>query len=367
MAGSTVWAQEVNSSVTTAGSSSGEDVNVVEEEDDFIPAISLDSRFSYNRVSSGSAGFGGDGFYLNIDGKISKHFTYSLSQRLFAAHGEDDSVFDNTDWVTLTYGIGGFSFTAGKDILIVGSYEYDAYDIDSYFDMNSMFYNSFAFSQWSAKAMWTNKSETTSFAFQITNSPFVYVPREENMYSYNLGWYGAWDCYESIWTLNLLEYAPKQFVKMVALGNTFYMGDFSLVIDYIMRGTEVKNLFNDITLNVMPSYNIGESLRLFGKFGWERISEPLDYDFWGEYLDTDEMILANEETSSVMPAYLIAGEDYIYYGAGVEYFPLKENKDVRLHAVWTSNNYTKHHAINVGLTWKFDLVKAAKHIASKVK
>ena len=367
MAGSTVWAQEVNSSASTYGSSFGEDVTVAEEEIDFIPAISLDSRFSYNRVSGDSAGFGGDGFYLNIDGKISKHFSYSLSQRLFSAHGEDDSIFDNTDWLTLTYDIGGFSFTGGKDILMVGSYEYDAYDIDSYFDMNSMFYNSFACYQWGAKAMWTNKSETTSFAFQITNSPFAYAPREENMYSYNLGWYGTWDNYESIWTVNLMEYIPGYFVKMAALGNAFYVGDFTFGVDYIMRGAKVKDMFNDITLNVMPSYNIGESLRLFGKFGWEQTKEPVDYDFWGEYLDTEEMEEINEESGSVMPAFLIPGEDYIYYGAGIEYFPLKENKSVRLHAVWSSNNYTKRHVFNVGLTWKFDVVKAVKHIAKKVK
>ena len=367
MAGSTVWAQEVNSSASTYGSSSGEDVTVVEEENDFIPAISLDSRFSYNRVSGGSAGFGGDGFYLNIDGKISKHFSYSLSQRLFSAHGEDDSIFDNTDWLTLTYDIGGFSFTGGKDNLMVGSFEYDAYDIDSYFDINSMFYNSFACYQWGAKAMWTNKSETTSFAFQITNSPFAYAPREENMYSYNLGWYGSWDSYESIWTVNLLEYAPGNFVKMAALGNAFYVGDFTLGVDYIMRGAKIKDMFNDITLNVMPSYNIGESLRLFGKFGWEQTKEPIDYDFWGEYLDTEEMEEINEESGDVLPAFLIPGQDYIYYGAGIEYFPLKENKSVRLHAVWSSNNYTKRHVFNVGLTWKFDVVKAVKNIAHKVK
>ena len=367
MAGSTVWAQEVNSSASTYGSSFGEDVTVAEEEIDFIPAISLDSRFSYNRVSGGSAGFGGDGFYLNIDGKISKHFSYSLSQRLFSAHGEDDSIFDNTDWLTLTYDIGGFSFTGGKDNLMVGSFEYDAYDIDSYFDMNSMFYNSFACYQWGAKAMWTNKSETTSFAFQITNSPFAYAPREENMYSYNLGWYGSWDSYESIWTVNLLEYAPGNFVKMAALGNAFYVGDFTLGVDYIMRGAKIKDMFNDITLNVMPSYNIGESLRLFGKFGWEQTKEPIDYDFWGEYLDTEEMEEINEESGDVLPAFLIPGQDYIYYGAGIEYFPLKENKSVRLHAVWSSNNYTKRHVFNVGLTWKFDVVKAVKNIAHKVK
>ena len=367
MAGSTAWAQEVDSSASPYGASSGEDVTVVEE-DDFIPSISLDSRFGYDRVvSGGPAGFGGDGIYLNSDGKISKHFTYSLAQRFFAPHGEDVSVFDNTDWLTLTYDVAGFSFTGGKDILMVGSYEYDAYDIDSYFDMNSMFYNSFACYQWGAKAMWTNPSETTSFAFQVTNSPFVYTPKEENMYSYNFGWYGAWEWYESIWTANLMEYEPGSFVKMLALGNMFYIGDFSLGVDFLMRGDKVKQMFNDTTLNIMPSYNIGEAVRLFGKFGWEQTAEPLSYDFWGEYLDYDDMIAANAESEYLMPAYLIAGEDYLYYGAGVEYFPLKENKSVRLHAVWSSNNYTHRHAINIGLTWKFDIVNAIKTIARKAK
>jgi hypothetical protein len=91
----------------------------------------------------------------------------------------------------------------------------------------------------------------------------------------------------------------------------------------------------------------------------------LPYDFWGEYLSTEDMIIANEDNLATMPAFIIPGEDYIFYGAGLEYFPLKENKSVRLHAAWMSNNYTKRNAVNVGLTWKFDLVKAFKHITSK--
>ncbi|MBQ2018256.1 MAG: hypothetical protein II209_02250, partial [Alistipes sp.] len=220
MAGSALRAQEVYSSAPLQTSASCENATL-EDGEDWIPEISLDSRFSYDRVIGGDlAGFGGDGFYLNIDGKISKHFSYSLCQKLFSQHGEDDSVFDNTDWLTLSYDIGQFTFTAGKDVLMVGSFEYDAYDIDSYFDMNSMFYNSFSCYQWGAKAMWTNRNETTSLAFQITNSPFSYAPKEENIYSYNLGWYGYWDSYESIWTCNFMEYAPGQFAKMIALGNT---------------------------------------------------------------------------------------------------------------------------------------------------
>jgi hypothetical protein len=165
----------------------------------------------------------------------------------------------------------------------------------------------------------------------------------------------------------MLEYAPGSFVKMLALGNMFYIGDFSLMVDYIMRGDKVKNMFDDVTLNIMPSVNLGESVRLFAKFGWERMGAELPYDIWGEYLSVEDQIAASEENTAVLPAYIVPGEDYIFYGAGVEYFPLKENKSIRLHAAWTSNNYTKRHALNIGLTWKFDLVNAVEHITRRVK
>lgn len=368
IAGSAI-AQEVNSSAQMQMSSSGEDVSA-NEVVDYTPQISLDARFGYNGVvSGGAAGFGGDGLYLNVDGKISKNFSYSLCQKFFAANGDDDSVFDNTDWLTLSYDVGGFTFTAGKDVVMVGSYEYDAYDIDSYFDMNSMFYNSFSCYQWGIKAMWTNRSETTSIAFQVTNSPFAYAPKEDNMYAYNLGWYGAFDWYESIWTANMFEFEKGKFVKTLALGNMFYVGNLSLGLDYIMRGANLKNLSDDsdITINFMPSYEFGDTFRLFGKFGWEYCGEEQPYDFWGEYLTTEDMIAANDENLATVPAFLIPGEDYLYYGAGLEYFPLKENKSIRLHAAWMSNNYTNRHGVNIGLTWKFDVVNAFKHIVRNTR
>lgn len=361
-------AQEVNSSVPMQTPAFGEDEKS-QQSVDYTPQISLDSRFGYDRiVSNGTAGFGGDGLYLNVDGKISKNFSYSLCQRFFSANGEDSSVFDNTDWLTLTYDVGQFSFTAGKDVVAVGSCEYDAYDIDSYFDMNSMFYNSFCCYQWGVKAMWTAPSETSSVAFQVTNSPFSFAPKQENIYAYNLAWYGEWDYYSSIWSANMFEYAPGKFVKCLAVGNMFYFGDLSIGIDCIMRGAKFKSVGDDeITINFMPSYEIGDRFRLFGKIGWERSGDDLPYDFWGEYLTSEDMILANEENQATLPMFIIPGKDYWFYGAGLEYFPLKENKSVRLHAVWTSNNYTNRHSINIGLTWKFDLVNAFKYVASKIK
>ena len=364
MAGSVVSAQEVDSSATQQMSSWGDakKTDVV----DYVPEISLDARFGYNRnVSERTGGFGGDGLYLNIDGKISKNFTYSLCQRLFSSHGEDSSVFEATDWLNLTYEVGSFSFTAGKDVVAVGSYEYDAYDIDSYFDMNSMFYNSFSCYQWGVKAMWS-PTDSSSLAFQVTTSPFAYSPLEDNIYAYNLAWYGEWENYTSIWSANMFEYEPGKFVKALALGNMFYAGDFSLGLDVIMRGAKIKNIADDITINLMPSYEVTDCIRLFGKVGFERVSEQ-PYDFWGEYISVDEMKTLNEASSEILPTFVIPNENYWFYGAGLEYFPLKEDKSIRLHAMWASNNYTKRHVFNIGLTWKFDVVNAIKHIARKAK
>ena len=363
MAGSALWAQEVGSSVPLQTSASQEDATL-EDGEDWIPSISLDSRFSYDRVVSGkTAGFGGDGLYLNIDGKISKNFSYSLCHNLFSQRGEDDSVFDNTNWLTLSYDLGNFSFSAGKDALVIGSFEYDAYDIDSYYDMNSLFYNSFSSYQWGVKAMWTNPNESYSIALQVANSPFVYAPKMENLYSYNIGWYESWDWYESIWSINFMEYAPGKYAKMIALGNMFYIGDLSLGLDCVTHGAKFSTVGEDnFTINFMPSYNFSDKVRLFGKVGWECCSNELPYDFWGEYLTVDEMLEANDENIATLPAFLIPNKDYWFYGAGVEYFPIDS---VRLHATWASNNYTSRHTINIGLTWKFDVVKALRNVCCK--
>ena len=358
-AGSATYAQEVDSTVAMQTLTSEEDVTN-EGNKDWVPSISLDARFGYERTVSGhSAGFGGDGLFLNVEGKISKHFSYSLCHRLFESNGEDSSVFDATDILTLAYNVGGFSFSAGKDYILLGNWEYDAYDLDAYFDMNTMFYNSFEGRHWGLTASWTNQNENTTLLLQASNSPFVESPKESNLYAYAFGWQGAWDWYESYWTVNLWEYAPGNFVKNIALGNCFYIGDFSLTADLMMRGTKLKNITDEMSVTAMPAYEFGDHFRLFGKFGWEKLSLNL----FGDEPWEEDIIF--DESEAVMPDFLLSGDDYLFYGAGLEYFPLKENKNIRLHAVWSSNNYTKRHAINVGLTWKFDVVNAISRIATK--
>jgi hypothetical protein len=142
------------------------------------------------------------------------------------------------------------------------------------------------------------------------------------------------DDYESYWTVNLWQTAPGRYVKSVNLRNRLSFDDFTVDLEYMTRGTDMKKLFTkDFTVMAAPSYEIEDRLRIFGKFGWERTEDEPEYE------------LAYEEC---------LGSDYLFYGAGLEFFPLKDNQDIRLHATWSGNNFGGNR-FDIGLTWKMNL------------
>lgn len=313
-----------------------EEIITTGQTSDYIPDISLDTRFGYDYNFSGKAGsFLGDGLYLDINGYISPNFSYSFNHRLASSYYDNDlSGFDATNWLTLTYEIGEFSFTAGKDGLMVGSFEYDAYDLDSYYSMNSGFYNTLDCWQWGVSAAWV-PDEDHSLAFQIANSPLA--AGRPNLYAYNIAWRDKDDFYETYWSVNFWEYSKGNFVKAINLGNRITFGPFSMDLDLMSRGENWDDL--DFTILTSPSVTIGDWGRAFAKFGLEKTEEDLVYE-------------------------LSYGGEYVFYGAGFEYFPLKENHDVRLHAAWSSNNHNMH-LLNIGLTWKFGITKTVKNLLSR--
>ena len=53
---------------------------------------------------------------------------------------------------------------------------------------------------------------------------------------------------------------------------------------------------------------------------------------------------------------LPAGHDFLYGGAGVEFFPLGNDK-LRLHAVYFRDNHDHRNNFDVGITWRFNIYK----------
>ena len=308
---------------------------------DYIPEISLDTRFGYSHdFAEGAGRFGGNGLLLNIDGKISPNFSYSLNHCLATYEGGDALGFGNTNWLTLTYENDYFYITAGKEDIKVGSFEYDTYDLDSYGEMNSLFWNNISPWQWGLSAGWY-PADGQTLILQCTNSPFS-TYEQFNLFAYALAWRGEWDHYESYWSTNLWQYETGGYLKSLNLGNRFYAGDFRFDLEYSTRTRGWRDAFkSDFTLMFSPSYEWDWG-RAFAKVGLDKVTE----DYLGH-----EFIGSN-----------------VFYGAGAEFFPLKDNKDIRLHAIWASNTHlTESHYINVGLTWKLDLTRAGKKLFNKIK
>ena len=69
-----------------------------------------------------NSGFKGKFINIRMDGDLGHGVTYSYRQRLNKAHS-DQSYFDATDWLKLTYTTGNWSLSAGKQVVGIGGYE----------------------------------------------------------------------------------------------------------------------------------------------------------------------------------------------------------------------------------------------------
>ena len=336
--GSAVRAQEVDSIAQLQKSSWGD--AKTEEAVEYIPEVYVHARMGYEHDFSEQVGrFDGNGLYLGIDGKISPNFSYSLYHCIASSYDAGLSGFDNTSWLTVSYEHDWFSITAGKDGVLLGNFEYDADDIDSYYFMNSSFWNVFDCWQWGLSASFY-PADDHELTIQACNSPLSFG--EPNLFAYALGWRGEWDWYESYWTANMWQYDEGSYMKLLNFGNRFTFDDFSFDLEYMTRASDIRDIFTrDFTLSIAPSYEFSDWGRITGRFGWEKCGEDelMEYGYDGSYM---------------------------FYGLAAEFFPVPDYEDLRLHASW-GHGCNRSHILNIGVTWKFSLTQTVKDIVSKCR
>lgn len=274
--------------------------------------LKAEVRFDYQREyldgSSVKSNSGFKGKYLNVilNGTINEHFSYSYRQRLNKAHA-DQSFFDATDWIHLTYRLNdNWSFNAGKQVVGIGGYEYDRAPIDLYFC--SEYWNNIACYQFGVSTTYKTNAGNDSFMAQFCESPFNF--KNEDLYAYNLMWYGSHGWYNSIWSLNAQEYSSGKFIYYIALGNEFKLGDAKLQLDFMNRATDGHAFFfKDFSLMGELSYLINNKINVFGK---------ITYDVNNTSKEGDYCVFPGTELTRI--------------GAGVEYYPLKNgNRNLRFH------------------------------------
>ena len=284
--------------------------------------------------------FLGKNLNVMFNGNISDKFSFKVRQRLNRPINDEVGYFHATDIANLTYSINDkFSITAGKLIVALGGYEYDLAPIDLYF-LSKFTNNITSCYEFGVALNYATKKDL--FGFQVINSPFA-VNRNgnEGIYAYNLSWYGNYGWFNSIYSFNLMEYRKGKFVNYISLGNLFKFNEFEFEFDFQNRTTADNIEFlTDFSLIGNLKYQFNNQWKFFVKGGYDQNKSDIDSD-----------VLSNK-------AYIVLPDtEYVFAGLGAEFFPLKDKKDIRVHAYGALTSEKSNKLLfNLGLTWRIKAI-----------
>ncbi len=323
--------------------------------------LGFETRMGYHREEidgeklDGNSGAKGDYLNLKLNGTIGSKFSYSWRQR-FNKKINDSHFFDATDWVYLTYQADpNWSISAGKQVVLIGGYEYDAAPIDIF--MASEYWNNIPCYQFGASVTYASRQGSDKLTAQVCESPFRNEVHND-LLSYNLYWAGQHGIWSTLWSANLIGYAPGKYISYLSLGNLFQVGDLSLQLDFMNRATSHQTyLFRDCSIVGRLGWMCTPQVELYAKASYDvnRTDHASGHSV-SEWM-ADQCVLPGTELTSL--------------GGGVQVYPLKSAKNtVRLHACASYTTGTngnpqgaltdKFLYLNVGLTWKCHLLSWGK-------
>ena len=324
------------------------------------PTLIISPRFEVNPYfQTGSEGirgvdFGNSSLYTLFEGSIGENFSYSMSNHwlstdpasLYQNAFRSDDV-DFIDWLTLSYSVGNFTFTVGKDMLAVGGYELDPMDVAQHPLLCSTFWHNCAIYQWGGRVEYKKADEASSVAFQFAPSPFGCRPFKSKLCTTSLVWYGENGCFAPIWSVNLIEYDRGQFVKLASLGNGFFFDNLAIEADFMYKHLNYEGQNHEFSAVGKVGYTLKDKVEIFVKGGYEYRSgmDIFGYEDEFGFIPTDS-----------------SARGYAFYGGGVNYYPLRKSQDLRLHALIAANNHAKSVALSIGATYHFNLTQTiCKH------
>lgn len=244
--------------------------------EDHLISVEAEARLDWNQVShAGNTDHNNSGFFgkyiaLKAHGKITDGLTYTWRQR-FSRTPKDASFWDQTDILELNYKIGKFDVGAGKQVVMIGGYEYDRAPIDLM--CPNIFVTNVACYQFGVSAGYPI-SPNDYLSFQISQSPYAHSEYRD-MYAFNLQWRSQRDLtdrltYETIWSLNEIEYTRGEYCNFVALGNKLILDDnYSLIVDLMTRTYPHNKLFKNNTFMCEVSWDVNPAWKLSGKISYD--------------------------------------------------------------------------------------------------
>jgi len=294
-----------------------------------VPRLDADPWYSFPD-KKWAIDFGSTSLYTVFDGNIGEYFSFSFSNHWFAfCNSFDDTkdLYRNTwradvanwvDWANVSLHLGNFALTLGKDYIHLGTFENDTYDFDSHWQINSMLWNCYQVYQWGGSLNWTSNDESTTLMLQVTSDQTMRKPfgsKSLKDYAYNLfGSYemdgvkvmGAFGHYSIGWM--------GSFGAQVELSDAITLtGDGYIAQDYFGASAKLDAA-------------LGEKVDLFVKGGFDICNCD-----WVGY------------------------NNFIYAGLGANWYPLRNSKDLRVHALCAYDGNEKALDFSVGVTYALNL------------
>ncbi len=316
------------------------------------PEMSVIARFDYPVLPY---------VYTLLEGDLGEHFSYSVCNHWL--NDDPASLYQNTwhsdsldwcDWANVTASFGNWSFTLGKDCMAIGTFEEDAYDFDSYWELSSTFWNNFVAYQWGGKVAYTTPSENTTFALQLSSSPFDIKPFETGLKAVNLKWTGEYGIYSPIWSVNTVQFGKggSENLNLFMFGNQLAISEsVSFAFDWIYRiggasrtapgasADSEKYCDNEgHTLTFAVNADICDHLSIMAKYGFEN-------------------------AKGIKDDLLEIPDKYEFGGLCLQYYPLRNSQDLRIHALAAANRFDRpemmgndwEFTFSAGITYNFSL------------
>lgn len=322
------------------------------ETEDHIVSLDLEARLDWqmdlhkSKLDRSQTGFIGKYIALKAHGELTEGLTYTWRQR-FSRTPKDHTFWDQTDILDLNYKFGRFDIGAGKQVVLIGGYEYDRAPINLM--CPNLFVANVACYQFGVSGGY-QITENDHLAFQISQSLFA-TPQDRNLYAYNLMWRGGHNLsdrlrLENIWSVNEVEFLKGKFCNYVALGNKLVVDDkFTVLVDLMTRTYPDNNPFKNNTF--------------MGEFAWDinprwKVTAKLSYDCNRGVNMTDKTEIAR-------------GSQLVIGGVVGEWYPIRKGKHLlKVHAALFGSygsNYNPSDLMqkdtmygSVGVTWHMNLL-----------
>ena len=338
-----------------------------------IPKFEVNPSFAVGKGASNGFCFGNTSLSTLFEGDFGgSNFSYSMEGHWMRDHwlgaNEPGALYTNAfcsqessfiDWAYLTYTLGSLDFSAGQVPVPIGTFENYEYDFDSHSVLNSTVWNNLSVYQWGVQLGWTSPGESTYLAAHFSSSPFGEHPfsgtaTNPALYSYSLYLIGEYGNLGLLGSVNVVEYDRGSFVNNVALGLKYPIGDsFVLEADYSTRAYGGDNIFNsEGTVLGSLGWSPSDKFSLVLKGGYEFCNAEEDVIGWNPLLDEEDPM------DYFVPASLaLMGKGYCFGGLMASWYPLEDNRDLRVHGLVAINNWTKSLSLNIGATYFLDLRK----------